>query len=405
MIASGIDATPMAMWNWGIDHGFGTPNEQVEELIRFHLMAKSAGTVQAGGIHFAGMFYVSEDGNDDARYSRARAKGREAIDLWHDHTDPQFIWIRAADKSLARCVLRASEVRYRDLRLEEILDMLQMVKFLPPSQRHTRLANKALGQQDRYSSRYRSKTGIPEMIQRMEQLASTYFIGALFIDELQHLNAAKTGGIPNMLNFFVNLINSIGIPVVFTGTNSMVNLFSDVMRNARRACGLGIYDFKQPMQNDPFWDMLVNVAWSYQWVQKPAPLTPEIRKVLYEHTQGITDLLAKLLILGQRYARYCHQCRIEDTHQHGIAYWHRAHQLPGAWLCVTHAEPLIEVHTSWLCSHRHNLLGHGVLRHSTTHQGLNDPAHTIHRKADDNRKICISAALDNGSVRGCGRER
>jgi hypothetical protein len=140
------------------------------------------------------------------------------------------------------------------------------------------------------------------MIQRMEQLASTFFIGALFIDELQHLNAAKVGGKDNMLNFFVNLINSIGIPVVFVGTNSMVNLFSDVMRNARRACGLGMYDFKQPTQDDAAWDMLVDAAWSYQWVQKPAALTPEIRSALYEHTQGITDFLAKLMILGQRYA-------------------------------------------------------------------------------------------------------
>jgi hypothetical protein len=142
MIATGIEPTPMAMWNWGIDHGFGTPNEQVEELVRLHLMAKSGGTVQAGGIHFAGMFYVSEDGSDNVRYGRARAKGREAIDVWHDPTDPQFIWIRAADKSLKCCVLRASEVRYRDRRLEEILDMLQMIKLSPPSQRHTTLADK-----------------------------------------------------------------------------------------------------------------------------------------------------------------------------------------------------------------------------------------------------------------------
>lgn len=162
--------------------------------------------------------------------------------------------------------------------------------------------DKALGQQDRYVARYRSKTGILEMIQRMEQLASTYFIGALFIDELQHLNAAKTGGKDNMLNFFVNLINSIGIPVVFVGTNSMVNLFSDVMRNARRACGLGMYDFKQPTQDDAAWDMLVDAVWGYQWVRNPAPLTTELRRVLYEHTQGITDFLAKLMILGQRYA-------------------------------------------------------------------------------------------------------
>lgn len=161
--------------------------------------------------------------------------------------------------------------------------------------------DRALGT-EKYAKRYRRKTGILEMIQSMEQLASTYFIGALFIDELQHLNSAKTGGKDNMLNFFVNLINSIGIPVVFIGTNSMVELFSDVLRNARRACGLGNYDFKQPEQDDQAWSMLVDVVWDYQWVRNPAPLTQELRATLYDLTQGVTDFLAKLMILGQRYA-------------------------------------------------------------------------------------------------------
>jgi hypothetical protein len=162
--------------------------------------------------------------------------------------------------------------------------------------------DRALGYEDRYSSRFRARGGIQEMIQRMEQLASTYFIGALFIDELQHLNRAKVGGQENMLNFFVNLINSIGIPVVFVGTNSMVKLFSDVLRNARRACGYGTHYFKQPEFNDQAWDVLVEAVWDYQWVQNPAPLTPEIKESLYEHTQGVTDFLAKLMILGQRFA-------------------------------------------------------------------------------------------------------
>lgn len=162
--------------------------------------------------------------------------------------------------------------------------------------------DKALDDPGRHSARFRSKAGIMEMIHSMEQLASTYFIGALVIDELQHLNAAKTGGKDNMLNFFVNLINSIGIPVVFAGTNSMINLFADVLRNARRACGQGMYDFRQPAQLDAAWNMLVDVIWEYQWVQKPVALSPALRAVLYDLTQGVTDFLAKLMILGQRYA-------------------------------------------------------------------------------------------------------
>lgn len=156
--------------------------------------------------------------------------------------------------------------------------------------------------QDRYTSQLKSKVSVPELIQKMEQVASTYFIGALFIDELQHLNSAKTGGKENMLNFFVNMINSIGIPVAFIGTNSMVNLFSDVMRNARRASGLGKYEFEQPKEDDPIWDLLLDAVWDYQWIKYPQPLNVTLRHKLYDLTQGVTDFLAKLMILSQRHA-------------------------------------------------------------------------------------------------------
>lgn len=161
--------------------------------------------------------------------------------------------------------------------------------------------DQAIGQR-RYGDRGPVRGGVAGLIHRMEQLASTYYVGALFIDELQHLRVAKTGGKDNMLNFFVNLLNSIGVPVVFIGTNSMIDLFGDVLRNARRACGVGLYNFRQPASTDAAWTLLVDALWRYQWVRHVAPLTPEMRDLLYELTQGVTDFLAKLLILGQRYA-------------------------------------------------------------------------------------------------------
>lgn len=38
----------------------------------------------------------------------------------------------------------------------------------------------------------------------------------------------------------------------------------------------------------------------------------------------------------------CPECMSEDTVQHGIAYWHRSHQLPGAWVCIHHGRLLLE---------------------------------------------------------------
>lgn len=164
-----------------------------------------------------------------------------------------------------------------------------------------RAIDHAIGQ-DRYANSYRARDGLPDLIQRMEQVASTYFVGALLIDEIQHLRSARTGGKDNMLNFFVNLINSIGIPVVFIGTNSMISLFSDVLRNARRGCGLGAVEFKRFEKDDPLWRMMVESLWAYQWCREDSPLTDELFDTLYDLTQGVTDFLVKLLILGQRFA-------------------------------------------------------------------------------------------------------
>jgi hypothetical protein len=161
----------------------------------------------------------------------------------------------------------------------------------------------ALGD-DGYAQYYASnrQMTVTNLISGMERVAKTYFVGALFIDELQHLKSAKTGGKDNMLNFFVNLVNSIGIPVIFIGTTSMVRLFSDILRNARRVSGLGIFDFKQPDQNDASWELMLDAMWQYQWVKQPVPLTENLKHRIYDLTQGVTDFLGKLMILGQRYA-------------------------------------------------------------------------------------------------------
>jgi hypothetical protein len=82
----------------------------------------------------------------------------------------------------------------------------------------------------------------------------------------------------------------------------MISLFSDVMRNARRCCGVGMLEFKRFEKEDDEWKTLVENLWSYQWCKQTAELTDEIFDVLYEHTQGVTDFLVKLLVLSQRYA-------------------------------------------------------------------------------------------------------
>ena len=52
----------------------------------------------------------------------------------------------------------------------------------------------------------------------MRQISNHHAIGLLVIDEIQHLSVNKSGGAEKMLNFFVTLVNTVGLPVVMVGT-------------------------------------------------------------------------------------------------------------------------------------------------------------------------------------------
>lgn len=144
--------------------------------------------------------------------------------------------------------------------------------------------------------------GIPQLLGAMRQLCLTYCIGVLVIDELQHLSLAKAGGKRKMMNFFVNLVNDVGVPLMLIGTYAASSLFCEAMRDARRVTGDGLKDFRRPPKTDKWWGLLVETAWDYQWTKKKTALTPDIRDLLYDLTQGITDFLIKLIVLSQRRA-------------------------------------------------------------------------------------------------------
>jgi len=73
----------------------------------------------------------------------------------------------------------------------------------------------------------------------MSQIANVHAIGVLVIDEIQHLSMSRSGGVEKMLNFFVTLVNVIGLPVVMVGTPKARPIFEMDLRSARRGAGFG----------------------------------------------------------------------------------------------------------------------------------------------------------------------
>lgn len=145
-----------------------------------------------------------------------------------------------------------------------------------------------------YGSR---RASVDEMMVHMAHIANLHALGALVIDEIQHLNKAKIGS-DALLNFLVTLVNTIGVPVILIGTLSAVPLLQENFRQARRASGLGSLIWDR-MPQGKAWDYFIDKLWQYQWTSDFTPISPEIRVALYDESQGILDIVVKLFMLAQ----------------------------------------------------------------------------------------------------------
>jgi len=154
----------------------------------------------------------------------------------------------------------------------------------------------------------RRRLGIETLLASMSQIATAHAVGVLVIDEIQHLSKSRSGGIEKMLNFFVTLVNTIGLPVIFVGTPKARPIFEMDLRSARRGAGFGSL-FWEPMKNIPFsqnedvrtdWIAFTNALWKYQWLQKSdTTLKQEVRDCWYDLSQGVLDIVVKLFVLAQ----------------------------------------------------------------------------------------------------------
>lgn len=141
-----------------------------------------------------------------------------------------------------------------------------------------------------------------KMVTIMNKVALNTSLGLLVIDEIQHLSLAKSGGRQKMLNFFVNLINTVGIPVILVGTPAAMGFLVGEFRMCRRGIGVCGDMVCDRLQKDRVWELLLNSIWHYQWTLNKIELNDELNNILYAETQGIPDLLIKLYAITQIYS-------------------------------------------------------------------------------------------------------
>lgn len=171
-----------------------------------------------------------------------------------------------------------------------------------------------------YRKRYgEGRRSADELLPDMARVAALQGLGLLVIDEIQDMSEARSGGAASLLNFFVNMENTIGVPYLFIGTPKALPLLRGEFRQARRASEQGDI-FWEPMslkeakrhdseedKPNPIWEEFLRALWVYQYVQKPTKLKSNLLEcplsnAIFDESQGVTAIAATIYLLAQRRA-------------------------------------------------------------------------------------------------------
>ncbi len=135
----------------------------------------------------------------------------------------------------------------------------------------------------------------------MSKLVVAHRIGVLIVDEIQHLSQAKSGGSEMMLNFFLNLDNTLHIPIIIVGTPEALDLFSEKQRLRRRFSAGAAMRFDR-LPNDNEWSLIISQLFKYQYTDHLANSSINWNDVFYHHAVGIIDSAIKIFIASQKRA-------------------------------------------------------------------------------------------------------
>jgi hypothetical protein len=225
---------------------------------------------QRSHAYCAGLFGLSGGGKSTALESALRLFPKV---IWHkEYGLNQVVWIKVD------CPKSAS--------LKDTLKLL-ILKF-----------DELLGTD--YTREVGQRATLADYANKLHRICQRHHTGLIVIDEMQNALQAVARNDP-LFDFFVNLTNVVGIPVIVSGTPKAAQLFRKTLRSARRLSSQGVTIWNG-MRNEDDWKRFCNQLQKYQWLADPVPLSESLRKYLYFLTQGLPGIAIPLFQLAQHAA-------------------------------------------------------------------------------------------------------
>ncbi|WP_277889683.1 ATP-binding protein, partial [Escherichia coli] len=103
------------------------------------------------------------------------------------------------------------------------------------------------------------------LARQIAQRIKSSFLGILVIDEMQRLKFSRTGGESKLIDFLHEIVDSMGVSMVFCGNHPFDETLTKKMRIARRAESGGYMKIKNVRYDSQDWQSFIHYLWPLQW--------------------------------------------------------------------------------------------------------------------------------------------
>lgn len=135
------------------------------------------------------------------------------------------------------------------------------------------------------------------LLRIIAQKIKSSFIGVLVIDEMQRLT--RTNGENQLIDFLHEIVDSLGVPLVFCGNPEFEDKMRLRFRFARRAETAGFMRLKPLAYQSSDWQTFVHYLWQYQWTNMHTPITDELNIKLHKLSKGILAIAQRIFVTAQ----------------------------------------------------------------------------------------------------------
>ncbi|WP_439412227.1 ATP-binding protein [Enterobacter ludwigii] len=135
------------------------------------------------------------------------------------------------------------------------------------------------------------------LLRLIAQKMKSAFIGVLVIDEMQRLT--RTNGDEQLINFLHEIVDILGVPLVFCGNPEFEDKMRQRLRFARRAETTGFMRLNPLAYQSSDWQSFVYHLWRYQWTNVYTPLSDELNIKLHKLSKGILAIAQRVFMTAQ----------------------------------------------------------------------------------------------------------